>query len=370
MTKKHGEAMKLSMVRNWCILLIVGYGVTVSSVPSQRVLLWVQPHVPLRKMSIVILTVGPWLLSVFLVMMEPSIGRKWSVVLIVGVWVTESSVPAQQVLLLVQPQPPLRKVSTATLMVAYWPASTSIPSEKGFDCFPDGGSLGVHGVSCADETIDCLKLACIADRGVLCDEEVRATAPEWRFVLIWCCVTLKTIWPKQVRHLGQSNCPLKNLSIASLSWSISAAGDLCDDEAIDCSRVAPLAHHGALGDREGSTIPASAPHVVMPSHCESDVDCLFAAGDRCGDKAIDCFTKVPLAHCGMLCDGEGSGFLGGLGDTGNDEMVDCFKMEAADISCHGMVRQLRPIVLVLKRPTRLAIQTWLRLHAQLKASSH
>ena len=76
--------MKPSTFRKWRVLLIMGCCVTESSAPAQLVLLLVQHHFLLSKMSIAILTVGPWLLSVFLVVMNPSIVRKWRVLLIVG----------------------------------------------------------------------------------------------------------------------------------------------------------------------------------------------------------------------------------------------------------------------------------------------
>mmetsp|Transcript_52733 Transcript_52733/g.140697 ORF Transcript_52733/g.140697 Transcript_52733/m.140697 type:complete len:322 (+) Transcript_52733:685-1650(+) len=71
----------------------------------------------LRKMSTAVLTVGPLLLSVILVVMRPSIVRKWRVLLIVGCCVTEKSEQAQQVLLLLQRQHIMKMMSTAVLTV-------------------------------------------------------------------------------------------------------------------------------------------------------------------------------------------------------------------------------------------------------------
>jgi len=146
-----------------------------------------------------------------------------------------------------------------------------------------------------------------------------------------------------------------------------ALGDPSGDEAIDCSKVARLADRGVLCHGEVHASPAGASLGSTPISCEKDVDChpvgwsLIAAGDLCGDKAIDCSGVAPLAHRGVLCDGEASpspagaslasmpshhendvdcgpdsGSLGALGDTGGDETVDCSKVEDADTSPQGV----------------------------------
>lgn len=86
-----------------------------------------------------------------------------------------------------------------------------------------------------------------------------------------------------------------------------ALGDPSGDEAIDCSKVARLAHRGVLCHGEVHASPAGASLASMPSHHENDFDC-----------------------------GPDSGSLGALGDTGGDETVDCSKVEDADTSPQGV----------------------------------
>ena len=76
--------------------------------------------------------------------MKLSTVRKWRVLMIVECCVTESSAPAQRVLLWVQPH------FTLTQTV---------------DCHLDGGPLAALDVPCGVETVVCLKATRRADRG-------------------------------------------------------------------------------------------------------------------------------------------------------------------------------------------------------------